>query len=378
MTPTVVGVVAARPNFIKMLPVIEALAEEPVDQVVVHTGQHYDRPMSDSILVDLRFPHPDIHLGIGSGTHGEQTGRTIIAFEQILLSAQPELVLVAGDVNATIACALAAVKLGIPVAHVESGLRSQDWSMPEEVNRVLTDRVSSLLFTHSPEAHDNLVAEGIPAERVHHVGNTMIDSLRRALPEALRRAAWERFGFEQHSYVLVTLHRPSNVDNADQLTGIVDGLAELAARGVPTVFPVHPRTLQALAALGLSSRLTRAGVRCSEPLGYLDFLSLEAGAGAILTDSGGIQEESTALGVRCYTLRKNTERPVTLSLGTNMLLGDDPGAIVDVRPTEAPPVPCAIPLWDGRAGQRIARVIADTLATSGSVADDRDVVGAMG
>jgi UDP-N-acetylglucosamine 2-epimerase (non-hydrolysing) len=373
MTPTVVGVVGARPNFIKMLPVIEALGDEGIDQVVVHTGQHYDRRMSENILVDLRFPTPDIHLGIGSGTHGEQTGRTIIAFEEVLLDERPELVIVAGDVNATIACALAAVKLGIPVAHIESGLRSGDWSMPEEINRVLTDRVSTLLFTHSPEAHENLASEGIPADRVHHVGNTMIDSLMRALPEARRRAAWERFGVQRHEYVLVTLHRPSNVDDRQQLSAIVDCLVGLAATGVAIVFPVHPRTLGALQELGHTDRLTQANVRCCEPLGYLDFLSLEAGAGAILTDSGGIQEESTALGVRCYTLRKNTERPVTLSLGTNVLIGDDPQAILGIRPTGEAPVPCHVPLWDGRAGERIGRIINDALQDSGLPITSRDI-----
>ncbi len=362
MSPKVVEVVGARPNFIKMIPVIEALDDhDGVQQLVVHTGQHYDQRMSDDILADLRFPTPDIHLGIGSGTHGEQTGRTIMAFEQVVMAERPDLVVVAGDVTATVACALATVKLGIPIAHVESGLRSHDWSMPEEINRILTDRVSTLLFTHSPEAVDNLAAEGIPTDRVHQVGNTMIDSLRRALPTALARAAWEGFGLEQHSYVLVTLHRPSNVDDLDRLEGIVASLAALATDGVPIVFPVHPRTMGALQRSAGLDRLVTCGVRCCEPLGYVDFLSLEVGAGAILTDSGGIQEESTALGVRCYTLRPNTERPVTVSLGTNELLGDDPEAILRVRPTGQQPVPCTVPLWDGRAGERIARVLSHSL-----------------
>jgi UDP-N-acetylglucosamine 2-epimerase (non-hydrolysing) len=376
VTPTVVSVVGARPNFIKMAPVIEALPEDSIKQIIVHTGQHYDRRLSDEILADLRFPSPHRHLAIGSGTHGYQTGRTIIAFEQLLMSEQPDLVVVAGDVNATIACALAAVKLSIPVAHVESGLRSRDWTMPEEVNRVLTDRMSSLLFTHSPEAGENLAAEGIPVECVHYVGNTMIDSLRRALPEARRRAAWEQVGVERGAYILITLHRPSNVDDPRQLIGIVDGLVNLATRGVPTVFPIHPRTLRALEEHGQLSRLAHAGVHCLEPLGYLDFLSLEAAAGAILTDSGGIQEESSALGVRCYTLRRNTERPITVSLGTNVLLGDDPRMIADVRPTADPPAPCAIPLWDGRAGERTAAVIATALGRAD--ARTREIVAAVG
>ena len=361
MSPKVIHVVGARPNFIKMIPVIEALSDH-VQQLVVHTGQHYDKRMSENILADLRFPDPDIHLEIGSGTHGEQTGRTIMAFEQVVMSERPDLVVVAGDVNATLACALAAVKLGIPVAHVESGLRSRDWSMPEEINRILTDHASTLLFTHSPDADDNLAAEGIPASRVHQVGNTMIDSLLRARPAALSRAAWEDFGLDQHSYVLVTLHRPSNVDDPSQLRGIAASLAELASEAVPIVFPIHPRTLAALRQVRCLDRLVTSGVRCCEPLGYVDFVSLEIGAGAILTDSGGIQEESTALGVRCCTLRPNTERPVTTTLGTNVLLGSDPEAILRVRPTCQPPIPCTLPLWDGRAGERIARVVTDGLA----------------
>jgi len=371
MKPMVIDVVAARPNFVKMVPVIEALNEyDDLRQIIVHTGQHYDKRMSDDVLADLCVPTPDIHLEIGSGTHGQQTGRTLMAFEQVLMDERPDLVVVAGDVNATVACAFAAVKLGIPVAHVESGLRSWDWSMPEEINRIVTDRLSTLLFTHSPEAERNLVAEGIPAERVHYVGNTMIDSLLRALPQALKRAAWERFAVERYSYVLATLHRPSNVDQPDQLRRIVASLAQLAAEGVPIVFPIHPRTVTLLRQSGCFDQLVSAGVRCSEPLGYLDFLSLEAGAGAILTDSGGLQEESTALGVRCYTLRPNTERPVTVSLGTNIMLGDDPQAILKVRPTGRPPVFRTIPLWDGGAGKRIARVVSDALVLQS------DVVGA--
>ena len=358
MTQRIVSVVGARPNFVKMMPVIDALnGLAGVDQVVVHTGQHYDRNMSGEILADLGFPTPDVALEIGSGTHGEQTGRTIMAFEQVVMRERPDLVVVAGDVSATLACALSSAKLGIPVAHVESGLRSNDWSMPEEINRVLTDRLSTLLFTHSPEAEANLADEGIPAERVHYVGNTMIDTLRRLLPVALRRAVWREVGFEPHGYVLVTLHRPSNVDDPRQLERIVDSLVRLAQRSVPIVFPIHPRTRRALQQSGCLSRLLAAGVCCREPLGYVNFLSLEAGAGAILTDSGGVQEEATALGVPCYTLRSTTERPVTVSLGTNVLLGDDPDSILEVRPAGRPPEPCRVPLWDGHAGRRIAQQI---------------------
>ena len=264
--------------------------------------------------------------------------------------------MVAGDVNSTLACALAAAKLGIPVAHLEAGLRSGDWSMPEEINRVLTDRLSDLLLTHSPEAEENLRREGVDTGRVRYVGNTMIDSLRRFEAGARERAGWSSHGVEAGGYVLVTLHRPSNVDAPAQLAAIVDALCALAAEA-PVVFPVHPRTRARLAAGSQLERLEAAGVRCTEPVGYLDFLSLQAGAGAIVTDSGGVQEEASALGVPCYTLRTSTERPVTISHGTNVLLGDDPARLLDVRLARRPPAPCAIPLWDGHAGERAADAV---------------------
>jgi UDP-N-acetylglucosamine 2-epimerase (non-hydrolysing) len=353
----IVHAVGARPNFVKMAPLVEALRRRGATrQVVVHTGQHYDRRMSDEILDDLGFPAPDHSLGVGSGPHGEQTGKVLIAFEQILLDHDPALVVVAGDVNSTLACALAAAKLGIPVAHLESGLRSGDWSMPEEINRVLTDRLSDLLLTHSPEAEENLRREGVDTGRVRYVGNTMIDSLRRFEASARERAGWSQYGVEAGGYVLVTLHRPSNVDAPAQLAAIVDALCALAAEA-PVVFPVHPRTRARLAAGAQLERLEAAGVRCTEPVGYLDFLSLQAGAGAIATDSGGVQEEAAALGVPCYTLRTSTERPVTISHGTNVLLGDDPARLLDVRLARRPPAPCAIPLWDGHAGERAADAV---------------------
>jgi UDP-N-acetylglucosamine 2-epimerase (non-hydrolysing) len=361
MSPKVVQVIGTRPNFIKMRSVIEALGtHNDITQLIVHTGQHYDRRLSDAILADLSFPQPNVHLGIGGGTHGYQMGHTIVAFERVLVDEEPDLVIVAGDVNATLACALAAAKALIPVAHVESGLRSRDWTMPEELNRVLTDRISTLLFTHSPEAEENLAAEGINRDRVHYIGNTMIDSLRRHVAMAVRRAAWRTYSLTRHAYVLITLHRPSNVDHADQLEHIVDAVCELAQR-VQVVFPIHPRTRRLLTETGAQARLDGAGIRCCDPLGYVDFLSLETTAGAILTDSGGVQEEASALGVRCYTLRPNTERPITVSHGTNTLLGDDPAAILDVQPTGRPPVPCSIPLWDGHAGERAAQIIANAV-----------------
>jgi UDP-N-acetylglucosamine 2-epimerase (non-hydrolysing) len=360
---TVVFAVGARPNFVKMAPVIEAVGRKGLfRQLVVHTGQHYDERMSAEILDDLGFPKPDRFLGIGSGSHGEQTGFTLIAFERVLLEESPSLVVVSGDVNATLACSLAASKLGVPVAHIESGLRSRDWTMPEEQNRVLTDRLSDLLFTHSPEANDNLVAEGISAEKIHYVGNTMIDTLRRLEGEARARRVWASFGADEGDYALVTLHRPSNVDREERLQAVVNALAELG-RHTRVLFPVHPRTRARLAAHDGLERLAAAGVTCVEPLGYVDFLSLESGAGMIVTDSGGLQEEAAALGVPCYTLRPNTERPITIAQGTNTMIGDDPAAIAALRPSGDPPAPCAIPLWDGRAAERVADVIAEAFGS---------------
>jgi len=354
---TLVHVVGARPNFVKMAPVIAALHKRRMfEQVVVHTGQHYDARMSDEILADLDFPAPDHFLGVGSGAHGEQTAKVLTAFERILLDVEPDAVVVAGDVNSTLACALAAAKLDIPVAHLESGLRSGDWSMPEEINRVLTDRLSDILLTHSPECVDNLAAEGIDPARVHFVGNTMIDSLRRCEMKARARAVHLTLGLTQYEYVLATFHRPSNVDDPFRLARIASELINLASTS-PVVFPIHPRTRARLEANHQLANLERAGVRCIEPVGYLDFVSLQAAAGAILTDSGGIQEEASALGVACYTFRPNTERPVTLLHGSNVLLGEDPAEIAAVVPTGKPPIPCAIPKWDGHASERVADVL---------------------
>jgi UDP-N-acetylglucosamine 2-epimerase (non-hydrolysing) len=363
---TIVHVVGARPNFVKMAPVIEALDRRRVfRQVVVHTGQHYDSKMSDSVLADLDFPEVDVFLGVGSGTHGVQTAKVLSAFEKVLIDIEPDVVCVAGDVNSTLACALAASKLGIAIAHVEAGLRSFDWSMPEEVNRVLTDRLSDILFAHSPEATDNLKAEGICPGKVYNVGNTMIDSLRRCEKRARELRAWETVGMTEREYILVTLHRPSNVDDVAQLQGIVGGLVDLAAHA-PVVFPIHPRTRARLAEDGGLGRLEEAGVACIEPVPYLEFMSLQAGAGAVVTDSGGVQEETSALGVSCFTFRPNTERPITLTHGTNVLLGEDPAEIAEVRPSPHPPTPCAIPLWDGHAGERVADVlVANYVLTAG-------------
>ena len=360
----IVHVVGARPNFVKMAPVVDALSGHRwLRQVIVHTGQHYDEQLSGEMLSNLELPPPDRFLGVGSGRHGEQTARALVACEGVLLEEQPDMLVVGGDVNSTLAAALAAAKLGIPVAHVEAGLRSRDWSMPEEVNRVLTDRLSDLLFTHSPEAETNLLAEGIDAGRIHAVGNTMIDSLRRFEPTARERATWRRWDLSERGFVLVTLHRPSNVDRGDRLEGIVTALSALAQR-VPVLFPVHPRTRARLEAGNQLERLQAAGAICLDPLPYLDFLSLELGALAVVTDSGGVQEETSALGVRCYTLRPNTERPVTISHGTNSLLGDHPAAIADIELPAYPPTPAAIPLWDGHAGERTASVLLGAVAAA--------------
>ncbi|HEX6713153.1 MAG TPA: UDP-N-acetylglucosamine 2-epimerase (non-hydrolyzing) [Thermoleophilaceae bacterium] len=358
---SVVHVVGARPNFVKMAPVIAALEERgDIAQRIVHTGQHYDERMSAEMLSDLEFPEPDIFLGVGSGTHGAQTARALEAFERVLLDEKPDLVCVGGDVNSTLAVALAAAKLGIPIAHVEAGLRSFDWTMPEEINRVLTDRLSHILFTHSPEAEANLAGEGIDPVRVRFVGNTMIDSLRRFQSRAEARTPWQLQGLERGDYVLVTLHRPSNVDTSPQLRRIVDALVALAGH-TRVIFPVHPRTTERLRDDGLLSSLAGAGVACTEPLGYLDFLGLQIGAGAVVTDSGGVQEEASALGVPCYTLRPNTERPVTVSQGTNTLLGEDPSPIADIRPRQLEHRVARIEGWDGYAGQRAADVVAAAL-----------------
>lgn len=354
---TIMHVVGARPDFVKLAPVVSALGRrELFHQVIVHTGQHYDRTMSDDIIADLAFPAPDRWLQIGSGTHGAQTAKALSAFERVLLDTEPDVVLVVGDANSTLACALAASKLGIAIAHLESGLRSFDWTMPEEINRVLTDRLADTLLTHSPEASQNLLEEGIGPGNVFHVGNTMIDSLRLSEKRTRALATWQALGRSEREYVLVTLHRPGNVDDPVRLLRIVEALVTLA-RHAPVVFPIHPRTRARLSESGALGELLDAGVACSEPFGYLEFLSLQAGAGAIITDSGGVQEEASALGVSCYTFRPNTERPITLTHGTNVLLGDDPADIADVRPSPFAPTPSAIPLWDGRAAERVADVL---------------------
>ena len=359
---TVLLVVGARPNFMKVAPVHRALGIVAPDLrlVLVHTGQHYDEQMSTVFFGELNMPEPDVFLGIGSGSHAEQTARALTGIESVIEAERPDLVVVAGDVNSTLAGALAAVKLNVPVAHLEAGLRSYDRAMPEEHNRRLTDAVSSLLLTHSEEALGNLSREGVDPATVHLVGNTMIDSLLEHLPRALTRAPWQRLGLAESDYALVTLHRPALVDDPDLLRETIDQLHELG-RTVPVVFPVHPRTRHRIEQHA-ARELDDGTLMLIEPLGYLDFLGLEARAQLVLTDSGGVQEETSALGIPCFTLRETTERPVTVRLGTNTILGLDPSRIASVAGAAVKPAPAEpIPFWDGKAGPRAAAALVDFL-----------------
>lgn len=355
----VLHVVGARPNFMKTAPLMEALGRRGVAQRLVHTGQHFDERMSGVFFSELGLPRPDEDLGVGSGTHGEQTGRVLIELERWLLAhgPWPDLVVVPGDVNSTLAAGLVAAKLGIPVAHLEAGLRSRDRSMPEEVNRVAVDHLSELLLTPSPDADENLLREGIPASRIARVGNLMIDTLRKHLPAARARGIPKSMGLAPGRFAVVTLHRPSNVDEPAALRRLLGALAEIA-RALPVVFPVHPRTRARIAAAALEEEA--GALRLVDPLGYLEFLSLASAARLVLTDSGGLQEESTALGIPCLTLRENTERPVTVAEGTNQVVGTDPERIVAAarRALSAEPPAGRIPaLWDGRAGERAAEAV---------------------
>ena len=358
----ILHVVGARPNFMKIAPVMKALARADfADQELVHTGQHYDVSMSDVFFADLEMPMPDIHLGVGSGSHAEQTAKVMVGFERVCVERRPDVVVVAGDVNSTLACAIDCAKLGIPCAHVEAGLRSFDMTMPEEVNRIVTDRLCEILFTPSPDGDENLLREGAAPSRIFRVGNVMIDTLLAHLPKARATVALTKLQVEAGSYAVVTLHRPSNVDDRAVLGGLVDALEEVQAL-LPVVFPTHPRTRGRLEEFGLSGRVAAMPrLRLCDPLGYLEFLALTSQAAMVITDSGGLQEETTALGIPCLTLRRNTERPVTITEGTNTLVGTDPSRIVAAtraamdRRGRAPRPPPA--LWDGRASERIAEVL---------------------
>jgi UDP-N-acetylglucosamine 2-epimerase (non-hydrolysing) len=312
-------IAAARPNFMKVAPLWHKLVEaQDFDPVLIHTGQHYDPNMSDQIFADLRLPQPHHHLGVGSGSHAEQTGGVMIAYEKIALAERPDWLVVVGDVNSTAACAMVGAKLGIRVVHLEAGLRSRDRAMPEEINRLVTDVLSDVLWTPSPDGDANLAAEGIPAGKITRVGNIMLDSFEMVRPQIEAAAVPAELDMAGRPYGVVTLHRPSNVDAPAQLERLVEALAAVQAE-LPLVFPVHPRTRARLAETGFGSRLEAAGVRLIEPLSYIRFMSLVVGAAGVITDSGGIQEETTYLGIPCLTLRENTERPITIEQGTNRL-----------------------------------------------------------
>ncbi|MFG3296993.1 non-hydrolyzing UDP-N-acetylglucosamine 2-epimerase [Streptomyces sp. NPDC048179] len=348
-----VCVAGARPNYMKIKPVMDALERRDAEVLLVHTGQHYDPAMNDVFFADLGIRPPDRFLGVGSGSHAEQTGRVMTAFEPLLAEVGPDVVVVVGDINSTLACALVTAKAGPLLAHVEAGLRSRDWSMPEEVNRVATDRVSDYLLAPSADAVDNLRAEGYRGDQIHLVGNVMIDTLLANLDRARASDVLDRYGLARGEFGLVTLHRPANVDDPEVLTGLLKALGEIAGR-LPLVLPVHPRAAGRLAEIGVPG-----GVRLVPPAGYLDFIALQDSARVVLTDSGGVQEETTALGVPCVTLRDNTERPITVEQGTNVLAGRDPARITATvnAVLDRPPAPRRPDLWDGRASDRIAEVL---------------------
>lgn len=353
-------VAGARPNFVKIAPLVRALRAAGLPYRLVHTGQHYDPLLSDVFFAQLELPPPDLHLGVGSGSHAEQTARILTAYDAVLERDPPRATLVVGDVNSTLACALAAAKREIPVIHVEAGLRSFDRSMPEEINRVLVDHLAELLFVTEPSGVVNLRREGIPEERIFLVGNVMIDTLRALAPAARQAPGPERWGLAPGSYALVTLHRPGNVDDAAGLARVV-AVLEAVAEELPVLFPVHPRTRARLCAHGWQERLAaHPRLRLVEPLGYVEFLRLMQDAAVVLTDSGGVQEETTALGVPCLTLRPNTERPITIEVGTNQLVPLEPARVraevAAVR--EGRGKRGRVPeLWDGRAAERIAAVL---------------------
>ena len=356
----IISVVGARPNFMKIAPLYKSLRkyEGQIRHLLCHTGQHYDVPMSGVFIDELDLPTPDFHLGVGSGSHAEQTARVMIEFDKILEAEKPEMIIVVGDVNSTIACALVATKLQIEVAHVEAGLRSFDRQMPEEVNRVLTDAISDYLFVSERSGLVNLEREGIPREKTAFVGNTMIDSLIYYLPRARSSTIHKKLALDKSGYILVTLHRPSNVDSRENLTGIVQFLNALALERA-IVFPVHPRTRTKLLEYGLNTLLATK-IHLVDPIGYIDFIALTMNAKLVLTDSGGIQEESTYLGVQCITLRSSTERPVTVEIGTNHLVGTDLGKAKETAlailggQLKLGQIP---ELWDGKTSERIASIL---------------------
>ncbi len=371
MSYKIVNVVGARPNFMKIAPLMAAYRRTTdFEPLLVHTGQHYDEKMSDLFFRQLGIPEPDTNLGVGSGSHAQQTAQIMVGFEEVIREHQPDAVLVVGDVNSTIACGLVAVKRGVKLIHVEAGLRSRDRSMPEEINRLLTDAISDLLFCTEQSGVDNLIQEGVDADRVFLVGNLMIDTLLANVDRAKASTVLDDLGLEEDRYAVLTLHRPSNVDDPSAMARILDALEVIQAE-LSVVCPMHPRTRKNIEAFGLTSRLeAMPGIRLIDPVGYLDFLKLMSSARLVLSDSGGIQEETTILGVPCLTLRENTERPVTLDRRGNRLVGNDKGAIVgayqDVRdlPKDGVDPP---PMWDGKAADRIVEVLQSHLLEPAAV-----------
>lgn len=347
-------VAGARPNFMKVAPVMSAFDDRGMECELVHTGQHYDASMSDVFFDDLGLRRPDHSLGVGSGSHAVQTGKVMAAFEPLIEQTRPDVVVVVGDVNSTVACALVAAKYGCLVAHVESGLRSRDWSMPEEINRVVTDRLSDALLAPSADAVDNLVAEGYRPDQIHLVGNVMVDTLLTNLDRARQRPILSDLGLERKGYALVTMHRPANVDDPVVLSRLMAAVESVADR-LPVVLPAHPRSAESIRSLTSSEN-----VSLIDPAGYLDFVALQDGAAVVLTDSGGVQEETTVLGVPCVTMRESTERPITVSEGTNVVVGSDPERIIAAASAALDgAVPVRHPaLWDGKAGERIADALA--------------------
>jgi len=359
-------IVGARPNFVKIAPIMRAIAaSNHLNARLVHTGQHYDARMSEAFFEDLEIPSPDRYLGVGSGSHAQQTARIMQAYEPVLLEEDPDLLLVVGDVNSTLACSLVAAKLGVRVAHVEAGLRSYDRTMPEEINRLVTDGIADLLFTSCRDADRNLGREGIEAGKIHFVGNVMIDTLELSLPLAREKRSPERLALSPGEYAVATIHRPSNVDTPEGLDAVLTVFEELGTR-LPILLPIHPRTAKRAEELGRAERMRRCpGLKLVDPLRYLEFLDLMRQARLVLTDSGGIQEETTILGIPCLTLRPNTERPITIEEGTNQLVGTNPAEVIAaaLKVLETPtPGGVSIELWDGHAAERIVTTLETQLA----------------